>query len=114
MLSRLKTRKVLGVGETENGDVHRSKVHHFNFVRRLDKSFSGKQQLLHSWVPWPLSSILESNTTSVGSQGRDAAVHRIDPALVQLLHESIIDFGGASSGNISHRPDTVRVYSLRF
>ena len=26
LLSRLKTRKVLGVGETENGDVHRSKV----------------------------------------------------------------------------------------
>ena len=27
--SRLKTRKLLGVGETDDGDVHRSKVSHF-------------------------------------------------------------------------------------
>lgn len=33
--SRLKTRKLLGVGETDDGDVHRSKVSNFYIINVL-------------------------------------------------------------------------------
>lgn len=55
LLSRLKTRKVLGVGETENGDVHRSKIsqllgHNEHLYMKFPKGYWAWQVAMASFM----------------------------------------------------------------
>ncbi|CAL1279333.1 unnamed protein product [Larinioides sclopetarius] len=59
--SRLKTRKILGVGETDNGDIHRSKdgaPPHFSLSRRkaLNGKYPDSRIGRDGPIPWPARS----------------------------------------------------------